>query len=167
MKNETLNDLFLLKIKALYDIEQQLIKALPKMAKNAQHPDLKQAFKDHLEETKEQAKRLEKIFDLLGVRPQKTLVEAIRGLVKDAQWLITHVKNKLARDASLISAAQYVEHYEMAGYGTAKEWAKDLGLTEAEQLLDETLKEEIAADEKLNSIAVSQVNQEVAIAVQM
>ncbi len=155
---EGLPELFLLKIKALYDIESQLIKALPKMAKNSADPQLKAGFKEHLEETKQHAKRLEQIFATLKMKPQKTKVEAIAGLIKDAEWLIKNVKGKQALDASLIAAAQYVEHYEMAGYGTAKEWALLLGNERAAELLEETLAEEKGADEKLNSLAKSKIN---------
>jgi ferritin-like metal-binding protein YciE len=161
--DETLNDLFLLKIKALYDVENQLVKALPKMAQKASDPDLKAGFKDHLQETKGHVARLEKIFASLKLRPQATKVEAIRGLIKDGEWVMKNVKNKEALDAALIGAAQYVEHYEMAGYGAAAEWAKLLGMDAAAKLLAQTLEEEEGADEKLNDLAKSQINEQVMI----
>lgn len=157
----TLQDLFLMKIQALYDIEQEIIKALPKMAQKAGNIELKKGLQEHLEETRKQVERLEQIFGILGQRPQKLKVEAIRGIVEDAKWVMSHVKDAKALDASIIAAAQYVEHYEMAGYGTAKEWADMLGLDEARDLLEDTLEEEKSADEKLNDIAVSEVNPEV------
>ncbi len=156
--NITLQDLFLMKIQALYDIEQEIIKALPKMAQKAGNMELKKGLEEHLEETREQAERLEQIFGILGERPKKLKVEAIRGIVEDTKWVMSNIKDPQALDASIIAAAQYVEHYEMAGYGTAKEWADMLGLNEARDLLEETLEEEKSADEKLNDVAVSEVN---------
>jgi ferritin-like metal-binding protein YciE len=160
LKHAELKDLFLLKIKALYDIETHLVKALPKMAAHSADKDLKSGFKNHLKETQGQVRRLRNIFFLLGISPQKTQVEAIRGLVKDAEWLIKNIKDTRALDAGLIAAAQYVEHYEIAGYGTALEWAKLLGLEGAARLLKETLREEKAADEKLNRLAKHKVNKQ-------
>lgn len=157
-KAASIKDLFLVKIKALYDIESELIKALPKMAKKATNPELKKGLEDHLKETKNQAGRLEQIFASLGLKPQKTKVEAIRGLTKDAAWVMQNVQPGPALDANLIAAGQHVEHFEMAGYGTAIEWAKLLGLQNAESLLEETLSEEKAADEKLNELAISGIN---------
>ncbi len=154
----TLQDLFVMKIQALYDIEQEIIKALPKMAQKATNSELKKGLEEHLEETKEQAERLGQIFGILGERPKKLKVEAIRGMAEDAKWVMSNVKEPKALDASLIASAQYVEHYEMAGYGTAKEWADMLGLDEARDLLEDTLEEEKSADEKLNDVAVSEVN---------
>jgi ferritin-like metal-binding protein YciE len=159
----SLQDLFIIKLKSLYDIELQLIKALPKMAKNAENPDLKSGFLEHLEETKNHAKRLEDIFKMTGEKVGKTKVEAIRGMIADAEWLIDTIDDPGALDASLIGAGQAVEHYEMAGYGTAREWAKLLGLNEVEDLLNETLKEEKAADQKLNDLATETVNEEAMI----
>jgi ferritin-like metal-binding protein YciE len=158
MKNDTLKDLLILKVKALYDIENQIIRALPKMAKKATNPVLRDGFKRHLNQTKIHASRLEKIFKIFGAKPQKTKVEGIRGLAKDADWVMKNIRDKKALDANLIAAAQYVEHYEMAGYGSAREWAKEIGETEVADLLEQTLKEEKMTDEKLNQLAMSQVN---------
>lgn len=160
-KYETLRDLLVLKLGSLLDIEEQLIKALPKMARAAQEEKLREAFTSHLEETKEQAKRLQEAFDNLSVTAKKTKVEAIRGLVKDTEWIIKSLKNPAARDALLIASAQYVEHYEMAGYGTAHDWAQRLGENEVADLLQETLDEEKAADTKLNDLATSAINDNV------
>lgn len=156
----TLQDLFVMKLKALYDIELQLTKALPKMAKNATDPELSAGFEEHLEETLEHVSRLEEIFGRLGEKPTKTKVEAIRGMIADADWIMKNIKDPDALDASLIAAGQYAEHYEMAGYGAAKEWAKLLGLNEIEDLLNETLKEEKAADAKLNELATARINEQ-------
>jgi ferritin-like metal-binding protein YciE len=157
-KKENLHELFLNKLKALYDVEQQIIKALPKMEKAATSKELKKGFSDHLKETKEHAARLEQIFDMMGVKPGKLVSEAIRGLIKDGEWVIKNVKDKNALDANLIAAAQYVEHYEMAGYGTAREWAKLMGHDDAAELLDTTLTEESTTNEKLNELATSEIN---------
>ncbi|MBA3551055.1 ferritin-like domain-containing protein [Patescibacteria group bacterium] len=160
MKYSTLDDLLLLKIKSLYDTEQELIKALPKMAKKASSEELKNAFRSHLEETKAQKERLEKVFEIMGKKAQKVKVEAIRGLVEDSKWLMEEDMSPLALDAALIGAAQYVEHYEIAGYGTAKSWAEELGYDDIAELLDETLKEEEKTDTLLTSLAEQSLNEE-------
>jgi ferritin-like metal-binding protein YciE len=160
-KMKTLHELFLTKLMALYDIEDQLVKALPKMVAQATNRDLKEAFASHLEETKMQIERLEECFSLLKEKPKKIKVEAIRGLVKDAQWVIKHVQKGPALDANLIAAAQYVEHYEIAGYGTAAAWADSMEHMEVADLLTATLHEEQAADEKLSALAESKINDEV------
>ncbi len=149
-----------MKLKALYDTELQLAKALPKMAKKATDPELSAGFEDHLAETEEHVRRLEDIFERLGEKASKTKVEAIRGMIADADWLMKNIKDAEALDASLIAAGQYAEHYEMAGYGAAKEWAKLLGLNEIEDILNETLKEEKAADAKLNELATARINEQ-------
>lgn len=159
-KDVTLHDLLILKLKALYDVENELLKALPKMAKAAVDEDLKQGFEGHLVQTQEHVERLEKAFSLLNVKPAKTRVEAIRGLIEDANWVIKNLKNTQASDAALIAAAQYVEHYEIAGYGSATEWAELMGHEEVKALLGETLEEEKTTDEKLNALATSKINEE-------
>jgi ferritin-like metal-binding protein YciE len=158
MKIQNLEEAFMLKLQALYDIENEIVKALPKLIKAASSSDLKQAFMDHLEETKTQIERLEQIFEEREEKPKKLKVEAIRGLADDAKWGIDSAKPGPVRDALLIAAAQYVEHYEMAGYGSAVEWATLLGHSDAAVSLEETLEEEKMADEKLNDIATSMVN---------
>lgn len=155
----TLDNLLIQKIQALYDVENQLVKALPKMAKNASDQDLIDGFEEHLEQTKEHVQRLEDAFDYLGEKPKKLSGDAIRGMIKDAEWIISTVKNPEALDAGLVAAAQYVEHYEIAGYGTALEWARELGHTEVADLLEQTLKEEKEADRKLSELATSKINE--------
>ncbi len=157
-KYETLHDLFILKLQALYAIENELVKALPKMAKNATDEDLKEGFTMHLDETRTQVERLEQAFTLLEMKQTKTKVEAIRGLAKDAEWVIKNINEDRARDAALISAARYVEHYEMAGYLTAIQWAQELGYDEVRILLEETLQEEMGADEKLAGLAQEKID---------
>ncbi len=152
MKFETLNDLFLLKVMAMYDVEQVLAKALPKMIRAATNPDLRQAFKDHLEETEGHARRLEKVFILLHEKPKKTKVEAVRGLVEDGRWIMDQKMTDEALDAALIGAARHVEYYEMSGYSTLVDWAKLVGNAEIEELLQDTLKEEENADVELCEI---------------
>ncbi len=158
-KFNNLSDLLELKLKALYDIESEIIKALPKMAKAANNSELRTAFEEHLEETEGQKERLEKVFELLDLKPQKTKVEAIRGLVEDANWLTKQGMPPEALDASLVAAAQYVEHYEMAGYGSAIAWAREMGNDEIADLLTESLTEEEQADKKLSDLAESTINE--------
>jgi ferritin-like metal-binding protein YciE len=149
MKNAKLSDLLVIKLSSLYDIESALVKALPKMAKAADDPELKKGLADHWEETKGHAERLEKVFELLNLKPKKLKVEAIRGLIADGDWVIKNIEPPAARDVSLIRAAQHVEHYEMAIYRGAVSWATTLGFREIAALLQQNLKEEMAADEKL------------------
>ena len=149
-KEMGLRELFIQKINVLYDIESELVKALPAMAKAASDPELKEGFEGHLEETKNQVARLEQIHEILGEKPKKLKAEGIRGIIEDGKWVIKNVKPKAALDANLARAAQYAEHYEIAGYLAAITWAKTLGETEVAELLDETLQEEIAADQKLD-----------------
>ena len=148
-KVTTSSKAFLIKIQALYDIEKQLEKALPKMEKAATDPELKAGFKLHLKETKEHAKRLEKIFRMLDNKPRKTKSEGIRGIIADGEWVADVDAPEELADSMLASAARYAEHYEMAGYMSAIEEAKLLDLTEAETLLSETLAEEEKTDATL------------------
>jgi ferritin-like metal-binding protein YciE len=152
-KSKTLRELFITKLQALYDIESELVDALPKMAEGAKDPELQTAFEDHLEETKEHVERLENIFDLLEEEPTKLKTEAIRGLVKDSEWMMKNTEEGDVRDAALISAARYVEHYEMAGYMGAQEWAEMLADEGVSSILEKTLEEEQAAEEKLSELA--------------
>jgi ferritin-like metal-binding protein YciE len=156
---ENLRDLLIVKIKVLFDTEQQLVKALPKMAEAATTEELKTAFMDHLEETKGHVTRLEKIFEMLEVAPNTETSDSVRGLVSDTEWCIENIVAGPVLDAALIASAQYAEHQEMAGYGSAAEWAKVLDLTEIKDTLGETLDEEKAADEKLNVLATTKVNE--------
>jgi ferritin-like metal-binding protein YciE len=159
MKYKSLHDIFLLKLQSLYDIESEIIKALPKMARKATNPLLSAAFQEHLEVTKDQKERLEKIFEELGEKPKKVKVEAIRALAEDAQWLTKQDMSDEALDAVLIGAAQYVEHYEMAGYGTALAWAEHMGHDKVAGMLEETLNEEEKTDKELTSLAERAMNE--------
>lgn len=153
-KKETLRDLFITKVQALYDIESELVEALPTMAEAATEPGLKEAFRMHLDETRGQVARLENIFDLLGEEKETLKVDAIRGLIKDAEWLTKNVAEGDPLDTALIGAARSVEHYEMAAYLAAQEWAELLEDEGVSELLQETFDEEEAAEEKLSEIAI-------------
>jgi ferritin-like metal-binding protein YciE len=155
----SLQDLLLLKLKALYDVETQLIKALPKMAMKADDEDVRMGFEEHTEQTEAQAARLEEAFAILEVKPAKTKVEAIRGLIADADWVMKNVSGPEARDAALIAAAQYVENYEIAGYATASAWAEVLGIHDIAELMNLSLEEERATSEKLTELATTKINE--------
>ena len=154
----SLNDLFLNQIEDLYDAEQRLTKALPKMAEASHSPQLRQAFQSHLTETEGHVSRLERIFQEIGHKPERETCEAMKGLIAEGEEMIKATGDPDVKDAALIAAAQRVEHYEMSGYGTARALARRLGLNQAVTLLEQTLQEEKAADQKLNTIAESQVN---------
>ena len=158
MELKTLNDLLIHQLKDLYGAEQQLLKAMPKMLKEATSTQLKDAFTQHMTETQNQVARLEKVFQSLGLEPEAEKCKAMEGLLKEAEDFISHDADKEVMDAGLIASAQRVEHYEIAGYGTACTYAKFLGHTEAYELLKETLSEEKQTDEKLSVIAESSVN---------
>jgi ferritin-like metal-binding protein YciE len=155
---KTLDDLFLDTLKDIYYAEKQIVKTLPKMAKAATSPDLKAGFEQHLEETEGHVERLEQIFELLGKPARGKTCDAILGIIEEGKSIMDEFKGTVALDAGLISAAQAVEHYEMARYGTLKTWANQLGMKEAVALLDATLKEEEAADKKLTQVATSDAN---------
>jgi ferritin-like metal-binding protein YciE len=140
---------FVVKLQSLYDIEKQLEKALPKMAKAASDPDLKQSFAVHLEETITHSERLEELFEELDVAPKKLQTEGIRGIIEDGEWVAEVDAPSAIKDAMLASAARYAEHYEMAGYLSAIAQANALGLTDAAVILTKTLNEEMEADEIL------------------
>ncbi len=151
-----LRETFVEELQDLYDAEKQLLKALPKMAKAARHEELRAAFEAHLEETQEHVRRLEKVFKALDEPVKAKKCKAMQGLVEEGDDLIKEKEG----DAALICAAQKAEHYEIASYGSLKAWAKLLGEEAASGLLEETLEEEKAADEKLTDIAQSAVNAE-------
>jgi ferritin-like metal-binding protein YciE len=153
LKLNSLRDLYLEELRDLYSAETQLIKALPKMAEAATHSQLKQAFTDHLEETENQAARLEQIFEALNESPEGETCQAMEGLIKEGSQMIKAEGDSVVIDSGLIGAAQRVEHYEMAGYGTARSLAQRLGEDEAAALLQETLDEESNADTLLTEIA--------------
>jgi ferritin-like metal-binding protein YciE len=158
----TLHDAFLEELRDTYDAEKQLTKALPKMAKASTSPELRAAFESHLEETRGQVERLEQVFASLDEKARGKHCEGIAGIIEEGKAIMQEDFDEATMDASLIAAAQRAEHYEMAAYGTLVAWARGMGHTEAERLLQETLDEEKAADEKLTSIAEGGVNQEAA-----
>jgi ferritin-like metal-binding protein YciE len=158
MRLDCFDDLFLEQIKDLYDAEQRLIKALPKMAETAHNADLRAGFESHLHETEGQARRLERIFQLLGKEAESKTCYAMKGLIEEGEEVIDATGDPDVKDAALIAAAQRVEHYEIAGYGSAHTFAERLGMPEAARLLQETLQEEKEADRKLTQIAESHIN---------
>ncbi len=164
MKLNTLEDLLIHELKDLHSAETQLVKALPKMAKAATNAQLKAGFEKHLEETKGQVERLDKIGETLGRKLTGHKCKAMEGLVEEGSELISEDAEESVRDAGLIGAAQRVEHYEIAGYGTAACLARQLGHHEIADILDETLAEEKATDAKLTELAESAVNAEAASA---
>ena len=159
-KMATLEDLYTDLLKDLYSAEKQLVKALPKMAKNAQSPDLQKAFQQHLKQTEGQVERIERIFSDLEGSPRGKKCVGMEGLIEEGNELLQEDVEPDVLDAGLIAAAQKVEHYEIAGYGTARAWAERLGYDSAARLLQETLEEESMANEKLTQIAESHVNME-------
>jgi ferritin-like metal-binding protein YciE len=149
----SLEELFLDELKDLYSAEKQITKALPKMVKAATSPNLKEALQNHLEETNNQIQRLETIFEKLGKKGTGKTCEGMKGVLAEGAEVMQELKKGEVRDSGMITAAQRVEHYEMAGYGGVREFAKLLGQKEIMNLLDETLKEEEAADKKLTQVA--------------
>ena len=159
MAAENLQELFVEELRDMYDAEKQLTKALPKMAKATENPDLKAAFEEHLEITRMQVGRLEEVFKSLGMAARGKTCEGMKGLIEEGQEMMEEIEQGSTLDAALISAAQKVEHYEIASYGTLATFAEVLGHEEAKDLLGQTLEEEKEADEKLTGIA-SQINPE-------
>ncbi len=160
MPLDSLHDLYVEELKDLYNAENQLLKALPRMAKAASAPELKEAFTNHLEETRGQVQRLETIFAELGVSPKGKKCKAMEGLVEEGKEVMGEDGEPAVIDAALIAAAQRVEHYEMAGYGCARTFATLLGYTDAAELLQETLDEEGNADKLLTGLAETVINVE-------
>lgn len=160
----TLQELLLEEIKDLYDAEKQLVKALPKMAKAATNPDLKQGFENHLEETENHVARLESVFERLSAPAKGKTCKAMKGLVEEGSEAIDLDAPDSIRDACLIGVAQRVEHYEIAAYGTTRALAETLGENEVVDLLQQTLDEEKSTDEKLTTLAQT-VNEEAAAVV--
>ena len=158
MEMESLKELYVEELKDLYSAEKQLVKALPKMAKNATNSELKQACTDHLQETEGHVERLEQIFEMLGERAGGKKCKGMEGLIEEAKELLEEDASEEVLDAGMISKAQHVEHYEMAGYGSVRTYARQLGLDEQADLLQQTLDEEAKADELLTQIAESSVN---------
>ncbi|HYG23476.1 MAG TPA: ferritin-like domain-containing protein [Verrucomicrobiae bacterium] len=157
-ENNDLRELFLDELADVYSAEKQLLKALPKMAKAAESDELREAFENHLAETETHAKRLEEVAESLDETIKRKTCAAMEGLVEEATDLMKEQKDSSALDAALIAAAQKVEHYEIASYGTLCAWAEQLGESDAAETLNETLNEEKAADELLTGIAETQAN---------
>jgi ferritin-like metal-binding protein YciE len=159
--NSQLEKLFTDSLKDIYWAEKHLTKALPKMKKAATTDELKSAIEEHLTQTEEQISRLEQVFELCGKKAQAKKCDAMEGLIKEGDSVVEETEDgSMTRDAGIIMAAQKVEHYEIATYGSLVQFAKTLGMDEAADLLEQTLEEEKGADEKLTQIAEGNVNQE-------
>ena len=156
-----LDELFHDTLKDIYYAEKKILGALPKMAKAAQNDDLRAAFEKHKTETEGQIDRLEQVFELIEEKPQGKKCVAIEGILEEGQEIIKEYKSSPALDAGLVSAAQAVEHYEIARYGTLRTWAEELGFNQAMKLLQQTLDQEEATDQALTALAEAVVNQEV------
>src|SRR5690554_317892 len=146
-------------LKDIYYAERKILKALPKMARAAQSNKLKEAFQTHQEETEGQVERLQKVFEIIGRPPRGKTCDAIEGIIAEGEEVMEEFKGSPALDAGLIAAAQAVEHYEIARYGTLKRWAKELGMNDAAKLLDQTLQEESKTDDSLSRLAETSVNE--------
>jgi ferritin-like metal-binding protein YciE len=155
MSAESLKKLLIEELQDLYDAEKRLVKALPKMAKAAQDEDLKAGITEHLEETKEHVARLERAFKLLDEKPKSKPCPAMKGLIEEGDEALSEKDASALRDAQIIGSAQRIEHYEMAAYGTARSLAETLGEDDVAELLQTTLDEEGAADEKLTKVSVT------------
>lgn len=160
MERSLLMELFENELKDIYWAEKALTKALPKMAKNASSSELVEAIENHLQETEAQIERLEQVFQLIDKKAVAKKCEAMAGLIKEGEEIMKDTEKGPQRDAGIISAAQKVEHYEIATYGTLRTFAQTLGLDEAAGILDEILEEEKTADSTLTEIAVSTINVE-------
>jgi ferritin-like metal-binding protein YciE len=157
-KEKTLEDLFHDTLKDIYYAERKILKALPKMARGAQSPDLKAAFEKHKDQTEVHVERLQQVFELMGKRAQGKTCPAIDGIIEEGEEILEEYKGTAALDAGLLAGAQAVEHYEITRYGTLKRWAENLGMKDAIALLDATLQEESKTDEDLTVLADAAVN---------
>jgi len=155
-----LDELFHEGLKDIYFAEKKILAALPKMAKAAQSEELAAAFEKHEAETEKQVERLEQVFEAIDKKPQGKTCPAIVGIIEEGQEIMKEYKDSPALDAGLLAAAQAVEHYEIARYGTLKAWARELGINEAVSLLQKTLDEEVKTDESLSELAEDVINQE-------
>ena len=164
MSLDSLEKLFIEELKDIYNAEKQLTRALPRMAKAAESPELEQAFTSHLKETEGQIKRLERVFQQVGQAARGKKCKAMEGLIEEGKELMEEESEPQVLDAALISAAQKVEHYEIAAYGCLRTYAELLGFSEAAQLLKQNLQEEEAADKKLNALAEGGINESAAMA---
>ena len=160
MKLDSLEPLFVEELRDIYNAENQLLKALPKMAKGANSPELKRAFEEHLEQTREQVERLDEIFEKLGKNAKGKTCKAMKGLIEEGSEMMEEDGEDSVMDAAIIAGAQKIEHYEIASYGTVRAWAEQLGNEDAVDLLQQTLDEESEANEKLTELAESSVNVE-------
>jgi ferritin-like metal-binding protein YciE len=160
MGMESFQDLYLHELKDIYSAEKQILQALPKMAENANHAELRQAFEEHRRVTEEQVKRLETIFDDLGQKPGGEKCVGMEGLIEEGREILEEDADPDVRDAALIAAAQRVEHYEIAAYGTARTYARQLGFDNHVELLQRTLEEESNTDERLTKLAEGRVNRD-------
>ena len=158
MSDKTLDDLFYDGLKDIYYAERNILKALPKMARGAASKDLKAAFEKHRQETEGHVQRLQEVFEILGKRAMGKTCPAIDGILEEGAEALDEFKGAPALDAALVAAAQAVEHYEIARYGTLKRWAETLEMPQAAKLLDQTLQEEAATDEALSMLAESDAN---------
>ena len=158
MPTKTLEDLFIDGVKDIYYAEKKILQALKKMSRGTKSPDLKAAFDKHLQETEGQVERLVQVFELLGKPARGKTCPAIDGIIEEGQEILEEFKDSEALDAGLLAAAQAVEHYEIARYGTLKSWAIQLGKQDVAQILDQTLLEETKTDQALTQLAEIQVN---------
>lgn len=157
---DSFETLFVDQLEDLYDAEQRLVQALPKMASTAHNPSLKLAFEQHVRETQNQIARLERVFEMMGHKADRKTCYAMKGLIDEGQEVLSASGNEAVIDAALIAAAQRTEHYEISGYGTARTFAQRLGRQDVAQLLQQTLEEEEATDKKLTALAEQQVNRQ-------
>jgi ferritin-like metal-binding protein YciE len=160
MEMDNLRELLVDELKDIYNAEQQLTKALPRMAKKASHPQLKNAFETHLRETEAQVDRLEQVFEALGEKAKGKTCQAMKGILEEGKEIMGEDMEDDVMDAALIAAAQKVEHYEIASYGTVRAWAQLLGERDAVKLLQQTLDEEGKTDKLLTKLAESTINVE-------
>lgn len=157
-----LNDLFHETVKDIYFAERQILRALPKMAKTAQSPELAKAFEAHRDETQVHIERLEQVFEIIGKTPRGKTCDAIVGILDEGKEIMEDFADTQALDPGMLAAAQAVEHYEISRYGTLKTWATQLGYPEAAKLLDATLQEEMKTDKLLTQLATASVNRKAA-----
>jgi ferritin-like metal-binding protein YciE len=157
---QTMDDLFVQTLRYIYYAEQKIVQALPTMIENSTNPRLKSGLEQHLAQTRQQIRRLEKVFEMLGSKPKAVDCPAIDGIIMEAKEIMgdVNLEDKRVLDAAMIAAAQAVEHYEIARYGSLIAWARQLGRDDCANILGETLQEEKAADKKLTEVAESEVN---------
>jgi ferritin-like metal-binding protein YciE len=162
MTIKTMHDLFVHTLQDIFYVEKKLASELPRMANKANNPELRQAFEEHASQTEAHVSRLEEVFDLIEVQPRGENCPALDGLLEETEDLLKDVNDAEVRDAGLLAAAQAVEHYEITRYGTLIAWSRQLGLSDAEPILEETLEEEKETDKLLTEIAESDINRKAA-----